>query len=167
MEEQPVGDFKKPGIFREYGVTIGCALVGGFLAVGLMVCMHRDLKQASLTDTDNAQYVTAEDHTVGDAQDSTTTATEDITDLIGYAIYGEQTLTDEAGGTYDAQFAEDGTVTGSFVPEKQMNYRIEMDEAGNMALILSNKEKELSYTLTYNDQYQMVLSDGTHTYTMG
>ena len=158
MEE--LGDFKRPRMLEGYGVSIICAVAGGLLAVGLVYCLHADIGSQKASDSQDVQQTQA-----ADILAETENKAEDITDLIRYTICGERTLTDEAGDTYHAEFTEEGTVSGSFVPG-QMDYRVEMDEAGDMVLVLSGKDAELSYTLTYDDQYRMVLSDDTHTYTM-
>ena len=155
-----LGDFKRPRMLEGYGVSIICAVVGGLLAVGLVYCLHTEARSGAAleakTGIEKEVEVGEED---GDG------GTEDITDLIRYTLCGERTLTDETETAYHAEFTEEGTVSGSFVPG-QMDYRVEMDEAGDMVLVLSDKNTELSYALTYDDQYRMVLSDDTHTYTM-
>lgn len=163
MEE--LSDFKKPSVFKEYGATMICALLGAALALSLAYFISRDLRASPQKDVSPAGAATAVTDTASDTNAILADTTEDVTDLVGYTLLGERTITSEAGDTYTAEFTEAGTVAGSFVPE-QMNYRVEMDDTGDMTLIFSKDDLKTSFTLSYDDSYRMILSDDAHTYTV-
>lgn len=138
--------------------TIVCLLLGACLAVLLAIFVSKD---KSIT-TPMMQKET-ESQTVDDILAD---ADSDMTDVIGYDLYGTHTVKDTDN---TITFKDDNTASGyagEAMPDaKSVHWSVSMDE-GVLYLNFTDTNNAIQYAFSYDDDMNIVLSSEAETLTL-
>lgn len=152
---------KLKGFFNK--TTVMCLLLGACLAVLLAIFVSRD-KSIMTPLTSNTQLT--ESQSVEDILNDTD---DDMTDIIGYDLYGTHTVTGDGIKDKTLTFKEDGTASGYIGKDigetKGIHWSVSMDE-GILHINFTGNKDAIQYVFSYDDDMNIVLTGEKETLTL-
>ena len=152
---------KLKGFFNK--TTVMCLLLGACLAVLLAIFVSRD-KSITTPLAGNTQL--AESQSVEDILNDTD---DDMTDIIGYDLYGTHTVTGDGIKDKTLTFKENGTASGyigkDFGEANGVHWSVSMDE-GILHINFTGSKDAIQYVFSYDDDMNIVLTGEKETLTL-
>lgn len=143
--------------------TVMCLLLGACLAVLLAIFVSRD--KSITTPLANDTQLT-ESQSVEDILNDTD---DDMTDIIGYDLYGTHTVTGDGIKDKTLTFKENGTASGYIGKDvgetKGIHWSISMDE-GVLHINFTGSNNAIQYEFSYDDDMNIVLTGEKETLTL-
>lgn len=138
--------------------TIVCLLLGACLAVLLAIFVSKDKSITTPIVQKETESQTVDDILVD--------ADSDMTDVIGYDLYGTHTIKDSDN---TITFKDDNTASGyagKAMPDaKNVHWSVSMDE-GVLHLNFTDTNNAVQYVFSYDDDMNIVLSSEDETLTL-
>ena len=152
---------KLKGFFNK--TTVMCLLLGACLAVLLAIFVSRD---KSITTPLAGDTQLAESQSVEDILNDTD---DDMTDIIGYDLYGTHTVTGDGIKDQTLTFKENGTASGyignDFGEANGVHWSVSMDE-GILHINFTGSKDAIQYVFSYDDDMNIVLTGEKETLTL-
>lgn len=143
--------------------TIMCLLLGACLAVLLAIFISRDKSISTPMQSDNSTQT---------AEEALASAENDMTDVIGYDLYGTHMISSDKQNEMDKEkltFNEDGTASGYIGKDigevEAVKWSVVMND-GILCVNFTNAGKDIQYEFSYDDDMNIVLSSDNETLTL-